>query len=746
MRSFVYDALGRLTTEINPESGTASYVYDTATSKCTTAYPGELVQKADANGNAVCPSYDMMGRVVGMKYSGPNAGPSSYFVYDTAAYNGTAMANAKGHLAEAYTCTTCTPTPTKITDEYYSYNARGELTDVWESTPHSGGYYHTTAGYFPNHALASLTLPGSMANLTYTLDSKGRPYSVTANGGAVNLVGSASYNAEDEPLTVTLGLGDADSFLYDGAYRPTNFTYTAGSAGTNVAGMIGYNSGNGTMSSLQITDGFNGSASETCSYGYDDVLRLNNDNCGSVWSQTFSYDRYGNIAKSGSVTFSPGYSTATNRYNNFPYATYDNNGNLTDDGTNGCGGGPSGCYTYKYDANNALVSVTTSAGVTTITRDALGRTVEIDQPGNINWEILYSAVGKTAIMNGLSNAKSTFAVLPGGVELEALGGGGGGYLFHHKDWLGSSRFISSRSNRNMYFDTAYAPFGENYAPSGTADLDFTGHRQDIAAGLYDFQYRELNPNQGRWLSPDPLGIGAVDPSDPQSWNRYTYVLNDPCDAYDVLGLDPCKLALKFAGNLPKGVDPASVIAALNDAFGSQFSFSLASGTSSDFTISSDNDLSRFSTPGAAALGYAPANNSSIQLDGGAIAGEWNQLKGIVPPPNGGVGLAYLIGHEVGHKLGQGHTPGGTTAMAAVSDNIDGGAGGLAIQPFTKQQLNAIAAECSKYKKNPKTYKFGFGSSLASFWNQFYAWDNFVLGIRPGPTASVTIEQTIHVIY
>ena len=73
-------------------------------------------------------------------------------------------------------------------------------------------------------------------------------------------------------------------------------------------------------------------------------------------------------------------------------------------------------------------------------------------------------------------------------------------------------------------------------PAGTADLDFTGQRQDMVAGLYDFQYREQNPNQGRWLSPDPAGLGAVNPSDPQSWNRYSYVQNSALSKTDPLGL------------------------------------------------------------------------------------------------------------------------------------------------------------------------------------------------------------------
>ena len=59
------------------------------------------------------------------------------------------------------------------------------------------------------------------------------------------------------------------------------------------------------------------------------------------------------------------------------------------------------------------------------------------------------------------------------------------------------------------------------------DRNFTGQNQDLTTGssgdLYDFMYREYHPIHGRWISPDPAGIGAVNPANPQSWNRYAYV-------------------------------------------------------------------------------------------------------------------------------------------------------------------------------------------------------------------------------
>jgi RHS repeat-associated protein len=55
-------------------------------------------------------------------------------------------------------------------------------------------------------------------------------------------------------------------------------------------------------------------------------------------------------------------------------------------------------------------------------------------------------------------------------------------------------------------------------------------------GLYDFPFREYEPNQGRWISPDPAGLKAVNPMNPQSWNRYAYVSNTPLNAIDPSGL------------------------------------------------------------------------------------------------------------------------------------------------------------------------------------------------------------------
>lgn len=89
----------------------------------------------------------------------------------------------------------------------------------------------------------------------------------------------------------------------------------------------------------------------------------------------------------------------------------------------------------------------------------------------------------------------------------------------------------------MYSSMAYAPFGEQYSKSGTADPSFTGQNSDTVPSLYDFTFREHSMSQGRWILPDPLGVAAVDPTTPQTWNRYAYVANNPLSFVDPSGLN-----------------------------------------------------------------------------------------------------------------------------------------------------------------------------------------------------------------
>jgi RHS repeat-associated protein len=126
--------------------------------------------------------------------------------------------------------------------------------------------------------------------------------------------------------------------------------------------------------------------------------------------------------------------------------------------------------------------------------------------------------------------------LPGGTQVKYAGSAISTYRL--PDWLGSFR-VGSNPNRTYSWGVAFAPFGEQYAVSGGAALSFTGEEgtADTVSDEYDFLFRKLHSAQGRWISPDPAGLSAADLTNPQSWNLYAYVLNNPLLATDPNGLD-----------------------------------------------------------------------------------------------------------------------------------------------------------------------------------------------------------------
>jgi RHS repeat-associated protein len=228
------------------------------------------------------------------------------------------------------------------------------------------------------------------------------------------------------------------------------------------------------------------------------------------------------------LAFAPNYSPATNQFTSIPGVTvsYDANGNLLTDNLN----------TYTWDPYwGNMLTVNTGSAVVTATYDALGRMVENNAGGTYS-EFVYGPTGvKLAKVSG-TTLINAFVALPGGAKAIYNSSGALTY-YRHSDWLGSSRLASTQS-RGLYSSTSYAPFGEQYAVAGTADASFTGQDQDTVKSLYDFPARRQSPSQGRWISPDPAGIGAVIIASPQSWNRYAYVLNNPLALWSRVRAEP----------------------------------------------------------------------------------------------------------------------------------------------------------------------------------------------------------------
>ena len=78
----------------------------------------------------------------------------------------------------------------------------------------------------------------------------------------------------------------------------------------------------------------------------------------------------------------------------------------------------------------------------------------------------------------------------------------------------------------------YDPYGKRTKLTGDLDCDFafTGHFYHAGSNLHLALYRAYDQDIGRWLSIDPIReMGGM--------NLYGYVVNDPVNSLDLLGLD-----------------------------------------------------------------------------------------------------------------------------------------------------------------------------------------------------------------
>ncbi|MCP4599293.1 MAG: RHS repeat-associated core domain-containing protein [Proteobacteria bacterium] len=134
--------------------------------------------------------------------------------------------------------------------------------------------------------------------------------------------------------------------------------------------------------------------------------------------------------------------------------------------------------------------------------------------------------------------------------------------------------------------TLYYPYGEERwsASGGTlpTDFEFTGQRKDSYTQLVQMGARWYDPYLGRWISPDTI---VPDPANPQSFNRYSYVVGNPLryrdptghyycgDIYDPACLETQEETNAYAKNEAQmimqqlgGVDDVEAMAQISDLY------------------------------------------------------------------------------------------------------------------------------------------------------------------------------------
>ena len=124
--------------------------------------------------------------------------------------------------------------------------------------------------------------------------------------------------------------------------------------------------------------------------------------------------------------------------------------------------------------------------------------------------------------------------------------------YYIADHLGSARMLTANGGWPVSTDTFY-PFGqETGSPAGDNTFKFTGKERDSESGNDYFGARFYGSSMGRFMSPDPLPwihwqhgdeddqkkfAGFI--SNPQNFNMYTYVNNNPLNKTDPTGMNAC---------------------------------------------------------------------------------------------------------------------------------------------------------------------------------------------------------------
>ncbi len=262
-------------------------------------------------------------------------------------------------------------------------------------------------------------------------------------------------------------------------------------------------------------------------YSYDGLNRLMafKDENGAD-ERDFKYDKFGNLWVTANTGTFPPLSASTPRSNIYSSnkrsdTTYDAAGNETSIAAI-CA---AGCL--QYDAESRQTGYTPSG--TSYSYDGDGRRI-ISAANGVNTVFVYDATGNLA-------AKYTSGV-GGTVPCTTC------YLSW--DHLGSTRMVTEQSG-NLVARHDYLAFGEEirngYAgrPSNgtwggldTVSQKFTGKERDPESGLDYFGARYYGASLGRFTSADEV-FADQDENDPQSWNLYNYVRNNPLRYSDADG-------------------------------------------------------------------------------------------------------------------------------------------------------------------------------------------------------------------
>jgi RHS repeat-associated protein len=559
--SYAYDAMGDLTSEVQPVSAsqsiTVSHGYDldgnqtagtdgngnttyttynslglpqTTTEPSTAAYSsaantqttdvydadGDLVAQDKPGGVQVSDTYDAMGDLTAQSGAGATAATATRtFSYDAAGRVLTAAASAAG--------TQGSPGYQPATSETFQYDDRGLLLSASGSAGPSA-YTYNAAGQMATDTDAAGTS-------TYTYNSAGQL--ATDADAASGTTGTYSYNDLDQVTSIAYGSGnDTQSLGYDDLHRLTSDALTD-SAGATVAAIdYGYDA-NDDVTSV-TTSGLTGAGGSTGSvtnaYTYDEADRLTSWTAtpagGSATAATYGYDNDGNMTSDNGVTYIYDARDELVSASNGDTYTYSADGDLTGETTSA-----GAATTDSSDAYGQQITSGASAGTSSYTWDALDRVVSVAEPGGASIALTYDGLTNEVA----SDSSADYSRDPAGdlVGVDTTAGGKTLALVDHHDDLSG---LFTASGTSLVGSTTYNPWGQVLGTSGPAvQVGYQGQWTDPATGQVNMGSRFYQPSTGSFSGKDtaPAGGGAAVTDD-----AYAYADDNPVTVTDPTGHAP----------------------------------------------------------------------------------------------------------------------------------------------------------------------------------------------------------------
>ncbi|HPA79478.1 MAG TPA: RHS repeat-associated core domain-containing protein [Thermoanaerobaculales bacterium] len=528
-RDWSYDGRGFLLSEVVPEKGgTGGYGTVSYSSYDVRGQAGRVIDGP----NDLSSLFDDAGRLTSVTETGTGKVVRS-LTYGTANTSGN-LANGKLTIAEAGNFYDGTNNfQFRDTSTYGGTDGRvsqrvtlGGLEGVNQGT--------FTLGYTwsPLGDVATVTYPqkagvGSARTVTNTYTNG---FLTKVAQGATNYASAISYHTNATVNRVTYG----NNVWVDHAKDPNDMArpsqITLGNATS--AWDTGSYSFDGAGNIITMTG-----TSTTDTFVYDKVSRIKEARQtvgGVLKTQSYAYDTFGNLTTitTNGTPRTVAVDALTNRISG---SGYDAAGSMTSWGDGGT------TYSYAYYPTNEMKQMV-GDGRTTL----FGYSADGERVGT--WDSV--AGGITYVLRGLDNKPlrqyreynggwtwQKDWIWRDGLLLATIDSSGTKYF--HPDHLGTPRRITN-SSRAVIASHDYYPFGEEITASSqdSEALKFTGHERDLrdpTKTTDDLDYmhaRFYNPWIGRFLSTDPIGGTPVAP---QSWNRYSYVRNNPVNAVDPTG-------------------------------------------------------------------------------------------------------------------------------------------------------------------------------------------------------------------